>query len=256
VSTQVIEAGVDIDMDLGFKDRSLLDSDEQLAGRINRNALKQDSKVFLFDCDSTKTIYGQDERYKLQQKDKDIYFGFKDILRDKTFDILYQKVFEDAVEKDWTDKGKMDGYFQNFKHFDFQNISNVFKLIDDNDSRQIFIPLEIDNTGEFSDELLRQYEILSADGKRISGEKLFTKFISIIINKGNDFVVKKIDLKKLAGLMSQFTLSAYPKVIKELEDKSDKEKNTFGYLYLEHWEKCYSLESGFDFEKAKQDIIL
>jgi CRISPR-associated endonuclease/helicase Cas3 len=46
VSTQVVEAGVDIDMDLGFKDRSLLDSDEQLAGRINRNASKKGCKVF------------------------------------------------------------------------------------------------------------------------------------------------------------------------------------------------------------------
>src|SRR5690606_6094201 len=30
ITTQVVEAGVDIDMDLGFKDRSLIDSDEQL----------------------------------------------------------------------------------------------------------------------------------------------------------------------------------------------------------------------------------
>ena len=37
ITTQVVEAGVDIDMDLGFKDTSLIDSDEQLAGRINRS---------------------------------------------------------------------------------------------------------------------------------------------------------------------------------------------------------------------------
>lgn len=32
ITTQVVEAGVDIDMDLGFKNISLIDSDEQLAG--------------------------------------------------------------------------------------------------------------------------------------------------------------------------------------------------------------------------------
>ncbi len=36
VATQVIEAGVDIDMDIGYKDISRLDSEEQFIGRINR----------------------------------------------------------------------------------------------------------------------------------------------------------------------------------------------------------------------------
>lgn len=35
VATQVIEAGVDIDMDIGYKDCSKLDSEEQFMGRIN-----------------------------------------------------------------------------------------------------------------------------------------------------------------------------------------------------------------------------
>ena len=51
ITTQVVEAGVDIDMDLGFKDTSLIDSDEQLAGRINRNVNKPRCKLFLFDYD-------------------------------------------------------------------------------------------------------------------------------------------------------------------------------------------------------------
>lgn len=37
IATQVIEAGVDIDMDIGYKDISLLDSEEQFLGRINRS---------------------------------------------------------------------------------------------------------------------------------------------------------------------------------------------------------------------------
>ena len=41
ITTQVVEAGVDIDMDLGFKDVSLIDSEEQIAGRVNRNASKK-----------------------------------------------------------------------------------------------------------------------------------------------------------------------------------------------------------------------
>ena len=41
VATQVIEAGVDIDMDIGFKDTSILDAEEQFLGRINRSCRKK-----------------------------------------------------------------------------------------------------------------------------------------------------------------------------------------------------------------------
>lgn len=51
ITTQVVENGVDIDMDLGFKDRSIVDSDEQLAGRINRNVNKNNCKLYLFNCE-------------------------------------------------------------------------------------------------------------------------------------------------------------------------------------------------------------
>lgn len=46
VATQVIEAGVDIDMDIGFKDISRLDSEEQFMGRINRSGKKTELCTF------------------------------------------------------------------------------------------------------------------------------------------------------------------------------------------------------------------
>lgn len=41
VSTQTIEAGVDIDMDFGFKDISFIYNEEQFIGRINRSSTKK-----------------------------------------------------------------------------------------------------------------------------------------------------------------------------------------------------------------------
>lgn len=47
VATQVIEAGVDIDMDIGFKDISVIDSEEQFIGRINRSCGNEVMPIFL-----------------------------------------------------------------------------------------------------------------------------------------------------------------------------------------------------------------
>ena len=255
VSTQVVEAGVDIDMDLGFKDRSLLDSDEQLAGRINRNASKNDCKVFLFDCDSSVTIYGKDKRYEQQQKDKEIYFGFKEILRNKTFDKLYEKVFEDALKPNWADGDKLDAYLQNFERLDFKNINNEFKLIEDNNSEQLYIPLEIDITSDDDIDYLKRINVIT-EAKKISGEKLFEQYINLITNKQFDFTLNQIELKKLTGLMSRFTISVYPKIINEISSALDEEKGQYGYRYFSHWEENYKLETGFDMQNVKNDIFL
>jgi CRISPR-associated endonuclease/helicase Cas3 len=62
VATQVIEAGVDIDMDIGFKDISLLDSEEQFLGRINRSCLRDDCHAYFFHLDEASKIYKEDFR--------------------------------------------------------------------------------------------------------------------------------------------------------------------------------------------------
>ena len=256
VSTQVVEAGIDIDMDLGFKDRSILDSDEQLAGRINRNASKNDCKVFLFDCDRASTIYGTDKRYQHQQKDKELYFGFEEILQKKEFDRLYEKVFEDAKKDDWTDSSKLKSYLENFKRFDFSCISQEFQLIENNETESLFIPVEIKIPDGYSSKDLKTIDLLTDDQLRISGEKLFDRFIGLIHNKDIDFIQKQIDLKKLTGLMSLFSVSVYPNLLKEIVDKLDIEKSKYGYQYLSHWESCYNIESGFNLEKAREDVLL
>ena len=56
VATQVIEAGVAIDIDIGYKDCSKLDSEEQFMGRINRSC-KKDGIVYFFNLDSARAVY-------------------------------------------------------------------------------------------------------------------------------------------------------------------------------------------------------
>lgn len=74
VSTQLIEAGVDIDADIVFRDLAPLDSINQVAGRCNRNLSKKRGRVSV--------VVLRDERMELC---KYIYDGF---LISKTLDIL------------------------------------------------------------------------------------------------------------------------------------------------------------------------
>ena len=211
MSTQVVEAGVDIDMDLGFKDRSLIDSDEQLAGRINRNASKENCIVYLFDCDMTSTIYGSDTRYKIQQTDKDIYKDYREILVKKQFHALYEKVFEEKRKKMKSNLSASGRYYQYFNDFDFTHLHKEFELIENNDNQQLFIPIPIpvryfDNIAE-----LERMAVLSQNGKNVDGNRVFNVYERIIQFDFDDFVLKQIEMKKLGSIMSQFCISVYKK---------------------------------------------
>jgi CRISPR-associated endonuclease/helicase Cas3 len=256
VSTQVVEAGVDIDMDLGFKDRSLIDSDEQLAGRINRNASKDNCIVYLFDCDKTSIIYGTDFRYKVQQTDKEIFADYKEILVKKQFHALYEKVFEETRKKMKSNLFAAGHYYQYFNEFDFTHLHKEFELIENNDSQQLFIPISIpiqyfDNFAE-----LESMGVLSENGKHVDGFKVFNVYERFIRCDLDDFVLKQIEMKKMGSILSQFCISVYKKQLDAISTFLDPEKDKFGYKYLSNWELCYSPEYGFDLQKIDTSIFL
>ena len=51
VSTQLIEAGVDIDVDIVYRDMATLDSINQVAGRCNRNYVRSANHIYLSQID-------------------------------------------------------------------------------------------------------------------------------------------------------------------------------------------------------------
>ena len=256
VSTQVVEAGVDIDMDLGFKDRSLIDSDEQLAGRVNRNASKENCIVYLFDCDKTSTIYGSDTRYKVQQTDREIYNDYKEILVKKQFQALYEKVFEEKRKKMKSNLFAAGHYYRYFEEFNFSKLHDEFKLIENNDSQQLFIPISIPISFFENISELGRMEVLAEDGENVDGFKVFNVYEHLICCDLDDFVLKEIEMKKMGSILSQFCISVYKKQLDAISTFLDPEKNKFGFKYLSNWELCYSREYGFDSLKIDTSMFL
>lgn len=262
ITTQVVEAGVDIDMDLGFKDRSIIDSDEQLAGRINRNVNKENCTLYLFNLNKESVIYGKDHRYRItkEQIKPDEY---KRILAQKDFDFLYNKVFEDRNQ--WNNLEMAE----NFKDYEsaiqklkFEKVHKDFQLIGQK-NLSCFIPLNIpirvesavDGNKEqifSSSELifLKDNGVFPNEWDEISGEKVFEIYLQSIHNK-IDFTQQQIRKKVLQSIMGKYIFSIFASlhIEGELIHFYDKEKSEYGYIYVQRWNDIYSIKQGLDAKK-------
>jgi len=251
ICTQVVEAGVDIDMDIGFKDKSLLDNEEQFAGRVNREAKKPQSKVYLFKLDHEYHVYGKDLRYKMMKTEKEIIENYERILKEKDFDLLYRLV------TDYIDKMNRDPFTGGLAHYkaylqklNFQKVDSKFKIIDNN-SYSVYVPLKI-SAEAMKDDLpfLKDLGIYN-DEKEVCGEKVWNAYKSIIKNDEQEFFAKKIDLKRIYGVMSNFMFSVYEKQWEALQTYADLEEIS-DILYLLHHDKIYDYESGIKENELKK----
>ena len=261
ITTQVVEAGVDIDMDLGFKDKSLLDSDEQLAGRINRNVNKKKCQLFLFNFNQEAIIYGND--YRLQVARKLSKQEQKHILESKDFDLLYDKVieFKNSLNLDEFHKGFQD-YLLYIKKLKFTSVNKEFKLIDQ-ENLSCFIPMKIPVTVD-SDRIGKAEEIftksdlrfLSSFGifpnteNKICGQEVYALFLDLVESR-KGFLEKRIEQKQMQSILSKyvFSLFANEKVKKQIVHFSNVEKSIYGYQYVDGWKDFYNEESGMSDEK-------
>lgn len=258
ITTQVIEAGVDIDMDIGFKDRSLVDSDEQLAGRVNRNAKKNGCKVFIFNHDREVKIYGKDKRYEQRISKND----YETILNNKDFDLLYDKVHSDINKLNESEiYENLENYKKNFRKFDFRKIYEEFKLID-TQTTSVFVPLDIDKKWFSKNEISFLDALGGNKSDVVSGKEVFKIYKNIIFGEG-DFIGKMIDKKQIAGIMSKFMFSIFTdsKLNKELLsycDHEDEAFEKFGLIYLSRYmdNDVYSLEGGINDSKFATDLFL
>jgi CRISPR-associated endonuclease/helicase Cas3 len=278
ITTQVVEAGVDIDMDLGFKNISLIDSDEQLAGRVNRNVTKEACEVYLFKINEPSQLYKKDYRYSIT-RDSISTDEHADILRSKDFEKLYSLVLNhiDKLNGLKELQNFNSDYLPEIKKLDYKKVHDKFQLIEQK-NLSVFVPLSLPKyllSAEGKEEAVfsvREISFLSGlgvsiDADEIRGLEVWQAYKQMIAGNGNDFIAKQIDRKLMSGILGKFTFSIYanPKIQASLKSFSfpadDKENELRGfdnYIYLAHHDKCYDFQKGLmesKFEDSENFIL-
>ena len=188
VATQVIEAGVDIDMDYGFKDISILDSEEQFLGRINRSCKKKGAKVYFFNIDDASSIYKNDLRKikELTIENDEI----RKILKNKDFSLFYKKVMDYLKKQNQRlDAQNIDDFRENsIKKLNYINVYERMKLIDERNQFSVFLNIETHDL----------------NGKPLNGKKIWNDYKELIRDNNMDYAEKQVRLSKVKENMDYF----------------------------------------------------
>lgn len=218
VATQVVEAGVDIDMDVGYKNISKLDSEEQFLGRINRSCRKKNCTVYFFELDNSKKIYGVDEvrtNKNLTLENDEI----KKFLINKDFSTYYSKVLSILKENicDNKSKGLEDFFNHKMKNLLFKDVREKMQLIsDDNWSMSVFLARNIKDT----------------DGTELSGVQIWEDYNHLLNNFSMNYSEKKIKLSQISSKMACFIYQI---------------KKTYDLVYDDRIGEIYYIENGEEF---------
>ncbi len=184
VATQVIEAGVDIDMNKGYKDISILDNEEQFAGRINRSCKRENARIYFFNLFNEKVIYKDDVRTQFSLRNPFI----RDVYKDKNFKAYFEQILKVLNnEKSRFNKHNIEQFYKLVKDLKFDETRKYLRLID-NDDITIFIPTVIN------------VEKVSIDGKEV-----WNQYNELLNNTELSYPEKQIKLSQINKTFSYFT---------------------------------------------------
>jgi CRISPR-associated endonuclease/helicase Cas3 len=255
IATQVIEAGVDIDMDLGFKDISTLDSEEQFMGRINRSCKKSGSKVYFFDIDSASTIYRDDNRlgFDLTQP------KYQKILEEKNYADYYNDVLEAIKQNGLRFESGINNNIDNFstlvKKLDYQEIRNEMKLID-SENFILYFPFKLDISIYKGVKEFENIDKAYLTEEKLDGWKVWDAFLELREIEG--FAEMKYKHSHINALMQFFTFNII-KFQNITRPHHYSGEPVGGFYLVEDWEEFIDKECKFKrevYQKKSKSLFL
>ena len=216
VATQVIEAGVDIDMDIGYKNISKLDSEEQFIGRINRSC-KRKGITYFFQIDDAKDIYKNDIRVDSEftlEKEK-----MREILINKNFGDYYNKILD--VTKN-NNKAYIKDFLGSIADLNYEYIDKHMKLIDeDKNIVQVYLARKI----------------VDINGDLIDGKEIWKQYVNLWKMKSSmDYAEWKVNMSIITSKMNYFIYQVNKSNL-ELKEYNDKMGNI---IYIEDGDKYFT----------------
>jgi len=270
VSTQSVEAGMDVSFNFVIRDFAILDSIEQVRGRCNRHKEKESGNVYLIEIRRA-------NRYDHAIYDKWRIENTRDVLNGGSLQYNFhaiEKYYDRAI--DYINKELSDG----FKLTSADNIKcwNILKFEENNSQRNKYKDVfhvdvieENQNSFSFFAEVqapfgqFTQREIKyilkkqkESNIKLVSNEKILGKGIINYYTteleklKSSDFTVKKIFKREMMSILSKFMFYATMSMSKEFLDIMF-ENNKIGSFYIirdekvgDSPEKWYSMDRGLN----------
>ena len=187
ISTQLIEAGVDIDVDVGYKNISGLDNEEQFLGRINRSC-KKSGKAYFFYLTDAKKVYKNS--VIIENKLNLFSDEMRDVLENKNFDIFYSKVLE-ILKRKAKEKINNDNFETIIFNKKFRLLKERMKLIEEQDDKKTY----------FFNRTLTDEEIEEI-GENIEGSEVWERYVEIL--KEENYAKKIVELSKIREKMMYF----------------------------------------------------
>ncbi|MCL4384800.1 MAG: CRISPR-associated helicase Cas3' [Cyanobacteria bacterium] len=225
ITTQIIEAGIDLDFDIAYRDLGPLDSIIQVCGRCNREGKKEISNVNIFQIkDYCSKIYGA--IHTIVSRD---IFNEKEVINESDFFDLINNYFELVKnKKNLDDSNKIWNSFINlYFHSNDNNSLSDFKLIQDFSLYNIFV--------EFNEEAKELWDI----------------YINEIIEE-KDFFKKRIKYLKIKSKLNKYLLSINT-FNKNIPLPPELENSSFRYIPYNQLKDWYNFDTGF---KREIDVFV
>jgi CRISPR-associated endonuclease/helicase Cas3 len=219
ISTQVVEAGVDIDLDVVYRDFAPIDSINQSAGRCNRNALRGRGVVKLFNLGKHRRIYDP----VLIGITQEVLASFGDeIMESQLFDL--NNAYAAAVRRKITDDNNVSQkLIRAMETLQLETIEASFRLIEeDHRHYNVFLPCSL------------------------AAKKAWTDYCAI--QEISDPYKRKTKMKQHQPLLLQY-VTRFPK------NKYTPEDAESFLVYEPNWQNWYDLDKGFRLDN-KEDTSL